>query len=218
VVFLLAQVCASLDEAHSMGLVHRDIKPANVMVVGNTAAYDLVKVLDFGLVKSEAPLDGGASLTQRDQLTGTPLYMAPEAIAHPEAAEPRSDLYAAAAVGYFMLAGQHVFEGASVVELLAAHLHTTPVPVRERLGREVPTDLEALIMRGLAKSPADRPQSAAAFREALLRCEVAPWTQEDARAWWRTHGERALRHERPTVDLAYPPTVTVVRGSYVESR
>ena len=218
VVFLLAQVCASLDEAHSMGLVHRDIKPANVMVVGNTAAYDLIKVLDFGLVKSEAPLDGGASLTQRDQLTGTPLYMAPEAIAHPDAAEPRSDLYAAAAVGYFMLAGKHVFEGASLVELLAAHLHSTPVPVRERLGREVPTDLEALIMRGLAKSPADRPPSAEAFREALLRCEVAPWTQEDARAWWRTRGERALRHERPTVDLAYPPTVTVVRGSYVESR
>ena len=171
VVFLLAQVCASLDEAHSIGLVHRDIKPANVMVVGNTAAYDLVKVLDFGLVKSEAPLDGGASLTQRDQLTGTPLYMAPEAIAHPDAAEPRSDLYAAAAVGYFMLAGQHVFEGASLVSL-AAHLHSTPVPVRERLGRKVPTDLEALIMRGLAKF-ADRPPSAEAFREALLRCEVA---------------------------------------------
>jgi serine/threonine-protein kinase len=221
VVFLLAQVCASLDEAHSMGLVHRDIKPANVMVVGNTAAYDLVKVLDFGLVKSEVPLDGGASLTRGDQLTGTPRYMAPEAIAHPDAAGQQSDLYAAAAVGYFMLAGRHVFEGASLVELLAAHLHTKPAPVRERLGRAVPADLEALLLRGLAKAPADRPPSAAAFREALLRCEVAPWTQEDARAWWRTRGERALRSERPAGEAAYPPTVTVVRvptpGPYDEA-
>jgi eukaryotic-like serine/threonine-protein kinase len=211
VVWLLSQVFASLDEAHSIGLVHRDIKPANVMVVGNTGAWDLVKVLDFGLVKSEAPLDGGTSLTNVDQLTGTPLYMAPEAIARPEAAEPRSDLYAASAVGYFMLAGQHVFTGSSMVELLAAHLHTAPPPIRERLGRSVPADLEALILRGLAKSPGDRPPSAAVFREALLRCDVPRWTQEDARAWWLTRGDRARRAEERAGDLGYVPTVSVVR-------
>jgi serine/threonine-protein kinase len=213
VVWLLSQVCASLDEAHSIGLVHRDIKPANVMVVGNTGAWDLVKVLDFGLVKSAAPLDGGASLTNLDQLTGTPLYMAPEAIAHPEAADARSDLYAVAAIGYFMLTGEHVFTGTSMVELLAAHLHTAPVPIRERLGRAVPPDLEALILRGLAKSPGDRPPSAAAFREALLRCDAPAWTQEDARAWWLTRGDRALRAERRGADGPYVPTVTVVRDA-----
>jgi serine/threonine-protein kinase len=213
VVWLLSQVCASLDEAHSIGLVHRDIKPANVMVVGNTGAYDLVKVLDFGLVKSASPLDGGASLTNVDRLTGTPLYMAPEAIAHPDAAEPRSDLYAAAAVGYFMITGQHVFKRASVVELLAAHLHTPPAPMHERLGRPVPPDLESLILRGLAKAPADRPQSAAAFRAGLLRCDVPPWTPEDARGWWLTRGDRARRaqeRERGS-DLGYVPTVTIAR-------
>jgi serine/threonine-protein kinase len=215
VVWLLSQVCASLDEAHSIGLVHRDIKPANVMVVGHTGAYDLVKVLDFGLVKSEAPLDGGASLTNVDQLTGTPLYMAPEAIAHAEAAEPRSDLYAAAAVGYFMLTGEHVFGGGSMVELLAAHLHQAPVAIRERLGRPVPPDLEALVMRGLAKSPADRPPSAAAFRDALLRCDLRPWTQEDARAWWVTRGDRARRRRVERPGLAEVPTVTVVRDAHV---
>ncbi len=210
VVWLLSQACASLDEAHSIGLVHRDIKPANVMVVGNTGLYDLVKVLDFGLVKSRAPLDGGASLTNVNLLTGTPLYMAPEAIARPDAAEPRSDLYAVAAVGYFMLSGQHVFEASSVAELLAAHLHAPPVPIRERLGAAVPPDLEALILRGLAKSPADRPPSAAAFREALLGCDVPRWTQEDARAWWRTRGERARRRDAPALELTHAPTVTVV--------
>jgi serine/threonine-protein kinase len=210
VVWLLAQVCASLEEAHSIGLVHRDIKPANVMIVGITGLYDFVRVLDFGLVKSRAPLDGGASLTNVNLLTGTPLYMAPEAIARPDAAEPRSDLYAVAAVGYLMLTGQHVFAASSVAELLAAHLHAPPVPIRERLGAAVPPDLEALILRGLAKSPADRPPSAAAFREALLGCDVPRWTQEDARAWWRTRGERARRRDAPALELTHAPTVTVV--------
>jgi serine/threonine-protein kinase len=209
VVWLLAQVCASLEEAHSIGLVHRDVKPGNVMVTGNTAAWDHVKVLDFGLVKSRAPLDGGASLSSPDQLTGTPLYMAPEAIAHPEDADARSDLYAVAALGYYVLSGRHVFAG-SAVELLAAHLHTAPRPPREVLGRDLPEDLEALLLRGLAKSPADRPQSAAAFREALLRCDVPPWTQADARAWWRTRGERALQRDERGARPAYPPTVSVV--------
>jgi serine/threonine-protein kinase len=208
VVWLLAQVCASLDEAHSMGLVHRDIKPANVIVTGNTAAYDLAKVLDFGLVKSRTPLDGGTSLTRGDQLTGTPLYMAPEAIARPDAAEPRSDLYGVAALGYYMLAGKHVFEGGSSIELLAAHLHTPPLPIRDRVGLEVPPRLEAVILDGLAKSPADRPPSAAAFREALLRSGAPPWTEAEARAWWRTRGERALRRAG---GVAYQPTVSIVR-------
>jgi eukaryotic-like serine/threonine-protein kinase len=210
VAYLLAQVCASLDEAHGMGLVHRDIKPANVMIIGHTAAYDLVKVLDFGLVKSLAPLDGGVSLTNADHLTGTPLYMAPEAIAHPDAAEPRSDLYAVAAIGYYLLTGHHVFEGASAVEIYAAHLHATPVAPHVRLGAHVPPSLEALILRGLAKSPENRPASAAAFREALLRLDLPPWTEEDARAWWRTHGDRARRCVMPQSNLD-APTVTVVR-------
>jgi serine/threonine-protein kinase len=210
VVWLLAQVCASLDEAHSMKLIHRDIKPANVMVTGNTAAYDLVKVLDFGLVKNLARRDGKISVTNGEQITGTPLYMAPEVIAQPEAADARSDLYAVAAIGYYMLAGRHVFEARSSIEQLAAHLHTRPLPLRERLGPWFPADLEQVILRGLAKSPADRPPTAAAFREALLRCEVPSWTQEDARSWWRTRGERARRHERGHGPSQYPPTVTVV--------
>jgi eukaryotic-like serine/threonine-protein kinase len=210
VVWLLSQVCASLDEAHSIGLVHRDVKPANVMVVGHVGLYDLVKVLDFGLVKSRAPLDGGASLTNVNLLTGTPLYMAPEAIARPDAADSRSDLYAVAALGYFMLSAQHVFAGSSVVELLAAHLHASPVPIRKLRGAAVPPDLEALILRGLAKSPADRPPSAAAFRDGLLRCDVPRWTEEDACAWWATHGERARRRDVPALDLTHAPTVTLV--------
>jgi serine/threonine-protein kinase len=182
------------------------------MVTGKVGAYDLVKVLDFGLVKSLARADGGdGSVSNVGHLTGTPLYMSPEIISHPEAAEPRSDLYAVAALAYYMLTGHHVFEGETQVELLAAHLHKEPIPPSARAGRLVPPDLEALVMRGLSKSPADRPPSAAAFRDALMRCRVSPWTQEDARAWWRTRGARALRREdRPAKGPEYPPTVTVV--------
>jgi eukaryotic-like serine/threonine-protein kinase len=215
VVRLLAQVCASLEEAHAAGLVHRDIKPANIMVVGHTAAYDLVKVLDFGLVKTSATIDLSPSQSNFDRVMGTPLYIAPEAITQPEAVDARSDLYAVAAVGYFMLAGRNVFEGNSVIAICAAHLHDQPSPLREQLGRAVPADLEALLMRGLAKKPGDRPDSAAAFREALLRCNVPPWTESDARAWWHAYSELESRPDSAPPEISDPspgvPTITVLR-------
>jgi serine/threonine-protein kinase len=112
-----------------------------------------------------------------------------------------------------MLTGRHVFAGSSAIEIYAAHLHTAPAPPRVLLGRAVSPELEAVLLRGLSKSPSDRPASAAAFREALLRCEVPPWTPEDARAWWRTQGERARRREgaAPGSSLSDAPTVTIVR-------
>jgi serine/threonine-protein kinase len=179
-------------------------------VVGHAAGFDLVKVLDFGLVKNLAPAGGETSLTRTDQMTGTPLYMAPEAIARPNAAGPQSDLYAVAALGYYLLTGRHVFEGESAVEICAAHLHAPPAPLHERLGREVPPDLESLILRGLAKAPDDRPPGAAAFREELLRCAVPRWSESDARAWWTAHGEGTRRRRAPRADLEYA-TITVVR-------
>jgi hypothetical protein len=212
VIWLLSQVCASLDEAHHFGLVHRDIKPANIMVIGHTAAYDHVKVLDFGLVKTLSALPG-SSLSQADELTGTPLYMAPEVISKPDGAEPASDLYAVAAVGYYMLTGKHVFDGRTVVEVCADHLHTAPIPIHARVGRPVPAELEAVIMQGLAKAPGDRPASAAAFRAALARCDVAPWTQDDARAWWQANGAAFDRKRDRDADPASARTIEVTRAS-----
>jgi serine/threonine-protein kinase len=198
VVWLLDQVCAALEEAHGAGLVHRDIKPANVMVVGRIAAYDFVKVVDFGLVKSVTP-DGATSVTAEEQdVVGTPLYMAPESITDPDAVDARSDLYAVAAVGYFMLTGTNVFDGATLVEICAAHLHTIPPPPSERLGEKVAPSLEELLMRGLAKSPDDRPASAAAFREDLAACEVRPWTRADAQRWWEARPRESRLSSLPT--------------------
>jgi len=97
---------------------------------------DAAKVLDFGLVH-EIRAEGDAILTQEDAIQGTPLYMAPETISKADGAGPGSDIYALGAVGYFLLTGEHVFTGKTVVEVCAHHLHTDPVPPSERLGRPV---------------------------------------------------------------------------------
>ncbi len=186
VVWLLSQVCASLEEAHGLGLVHRDIKPQNVMVTGHVAAFDLVKVLDFGLVKSMNP--HAASSAEPHGFAGTPLYAAPECLERPQSVDARADLYAVAAMGYRLLTGRPVFEERTLVAVCEAHRHRAPVPPGERLGRELPADLERLLLQGLSKAPDDRPASAESFRRGLLRCCVEPWTESDARSWWQRRG------------------------------
>jgi hypothetical protein len=210
VIKLLAQVCGSLDEAHTMGLVHRDIKPQNIMVTGHTAAFDLVKVLDFGLVKNVARAAPSNGARHDEPASGTPLYMAPEAITSPDKIDARTDLYAVAAVGYLMLTGKTVFDGGTVAETCAAHLYSAPVRPSERIGRTLPADLEGLLLRGLAKAPADRPASAASFRAELLACDVPAWSDDEARAWWKTHGPRLRRPRHESRQLGRAATVSVV--------
>ncbi len=184
---VLRQVLLSLTEAHEMGLVHRDIKPANVILTERGGEPDVAKVVDFGLVKDlrDAAAPG---LTAAGAITGTPLYLPPEAITNPEAMGHAGDLYAAAAVGYFLVTGTHVFRGGSVLEICAQHLSKPPEPPSERLGRPLPESFERLMLSALAKRPEDRPTSARAFREALDACEGIPvWTYSEAHAWWERH-------------------------------
>ncbi|MBI5533051.1 MAG: serine/threonine protein kinase [Deltaproteobacteria bacterium] len=191
VVHILQQICGSLAEAHSIGLVHRDVKPGNAMITQRGGTPDVVKVLDFGLVKDlERGEDVG--LTATGALTGTPLYMAPEAIRDTAAFVPASDLYAVAAVGYFLLTGTHVFNGNTVLEVCAAHLHAKPESPSARIGIPVPAELERLILQGLAKDPAERPSGAIAMREALLACPVEPWTEKSAEQWWSATGHKLV--------------------------
>lgn len=187
---ILAQVAAALDEAHGAGLVHRDVKPGNIMLCRQGGEPDVVKVLDFGLVRElEAE---GEDVPKR--LVGTPMYMSPEAIRAPEQVDGRSDLYAVGAVGYFLLAGNHMFRAESVSEVCAMHLGETPRPLSELVPGEVPADLEAVIMACLAKDPDDRPQSAAELRQALGRCEdPGGWTRDDACGFWRDYEPAATR-------------------------
>jgi serine/threonine-protein kinase len=199
VVHILADAAAALAEAHDAGLTHRDVKPANIMLCTQGGIPDTVKVLDFGLVKELSQDSALVSVTSAATITGTPQYMSPEAIAEPESVDERSDLYALGAVGYYLLTGKHVFEARSVVEVCGAHLHSTPVAPSERLGAPIPPELEALVTMCLEKDRAMRPQSAVAFRDALLACsDVGTWTTESAREWWVEHGDdlRADRERR----------------------
>jgi serine/threonine-protein kinase len=183
---ILLQVAGALAEAHAIGLIHRDVKPANIMVCRQIGRADIAKLLDFGLVRELDSVDKTRSDVHT--LTGTPLYMAPESIVNPHTVDGRADLYALAAVGYFLLVGAPVFEARTVVEVCGLHLHAAPVPPSERLGRPLPEGLERAILRGLAKKPDDRFASAEAFaRELRLAQEGVTWTPEEAQAWWSSH-------------------------------
>src|SRR5262249_39495607 len=156
VIRILVQVCGSLNEAHSVGLVHRDIKPANIVLTRRGGVADFVKVLDFGLVKAVG-VDREAAVTAFGSITGTPLYLSPEAIQNAADLDARGDLYAVGAVGYFLLTGTAMFKGQNIVELLMHQVNTLPEPPSVRLGRAVSADLEGVILRCLAKDRDERP-------------------------------------------------------------
>lgn len=185
VVHILRQICSSLAEAHARGMIHRDIKPANIMLLERGGMYDVIKVLDFGLVKDIT--SGDQNVTAMNTVPGTPHFLSPEAIQHPDAIDARSDLYAVGAVGYFLLTGSFVFSGTSAIEVLGKQVNDTPEDPSERLGRSLDPYLEGLILQCLAKDPADRPADAGVLLEALssgYQSPIGTWTQKEAAAWW----------------------------------
>jgi len=202
VVRILSQASAALVEAHGLNLIHRDIKPANIILTERSDEPDIVKVVDFGLVKL---LGGGSNepmATQANAITGTPLYLAPESITTPDAVDARADIYALGAVGFFLLTGQHVFEGSTVVEVCSKHLLEPPVAPSARSARPIPEPLDQLILACLAKAPGDRPASAAALKQALERiAEQTPHDGLAAKDWWRERSP-ALRARRNPLDAA----------------
>jgi serine/threonine protein kinase len=210
---LLMQACRSLAEAHDAGFVHRDIKPANLFVCRVADELDVVKVLDFGLVRGLAPnaqaepmsiaevlattndlgitLPENARLTRVGMVMGTPEFMAPEqALGLP--LDGRADLYALGCVGYWLLTGELLFKKQTSMQVLLAHINEAPTPLEQQARLPLPGGLRACIMACLAKAPEQRPQTA---RELLTRLseaerELSPnetWTDADALAWWQLH-------------------------------
>jgi len=212
VVHILRQVCGALEEAHAHELVHRDIKPPNIILCECGNEPDVVKVLDFGLVKDL----GAEAGTMENVVAGTPAYLSPEAIAQPDSVGPASDLYAVGAVGYFLLTGKEVFERPTLPAILAAHLLDAPPPPHERLGAPINEMLEELVMQCLEKDPANRPASAHALRRALGTVELEhPWSEEDARAWWAKLEPKdvAAASTEPGVSGVHGLSMTVDVGS-----
>ncbi|MCC6525279.1 MAG: serine/threonine protein kinase [Polyangiaceae bacterium] len=190
---ILLQVAGALAEAHGVGLIHRDIKPANVMLCERGGVADVAKVLDFGLVKEMATRPH-QTLTGIDEIMGTPLFMSPESIQSPGEVGEQADIYSLGALGYYLVTGQHVFQGSTFIAVSNHHLNTTPTPPSQRTDAEVPADLEELILDCLAKSRADRPQTAQAFMARLRTCACTSlWDEAQARRWWREHDDPRLR-------------------------
>jgi serine/threonine-protein kinase len=171
-VHVLRQACLALREAHALGLVHRDIKPANFILCELGGVADVVKVLDFGLVKAVG-LDGQQeTLTQEGVIAGTPAYMAPEQAAGAVQLDGRADIYSLGAVAYFLLTGQPPFQRDRAVQLLVAHIHEPVRPMTE-LRPEVPADLQAVVLRCLEKDPGRRFADAGGLLDALAGCACA---------------------------------------------
>jgi len=154
------QLCRALEVAHEQGVIHRDIKPQNIVVEPS----GFLKVMDFGIARL-ATVPQGKGLTEAGTALGTPDYMSPEQLMGEEL-DARSDLYAAGVVLYECLTGRVPFEADSVYALVAKHLEEVPADPRG-YGADVPDQLAQLVLKAMAKQPADRFQSAVALHDAL---------------------------------------------------
>jgi serine/threonine-protein kinase len=185
-IHFLRQLCGALSEAHAIGLIHRDIKPTNIMVCGRGGLHDVAKLLDFGLVVAQGTCPGGEKLTQEGAIAGTPAYMSPEQAPGQETVDARSDVYSLGALAYFVLTGQPPFAGRSPVKMLAAHIYEPPAPLTNHRP-DVPGELQAVVLRCLAKDPAERFGDAVSLEKALAGCHtVDEWNEEEAASWWRS--------------------------------
>jgi serine/threonine-protein kinase len=191
-IYFLEQICDSLGEAHEMDLIHRDIKPRNLYACRYGRKADFVKVLDFGLVKHGREEDGrDVKLTAEDTISGTPGYMAPEQVLGTSPVDARTDIYAVGCVAYWLVTGQLVFRGGTVMETLMQHAQAPPIPPSQRTELTIPASLEETILSCLEKNPDKRPQSADELIRRLGACKAeAPWAEARAFEWWEKHVPR----------------------------
>jgi serine/threonine protein kinase len=188
VVHLLMQACHSLAEAHDRGLVHRDIKPENLFICRRADEVDVLKVLDFGIVRMQQPTNDMAK-TRQGLVQGTPATMSPEQ-ATDQPLDGRSDLYSLGCVAYWLLTGHQVFNTDGAMELLTNHVQTPPIPPSQRIHQPLPPALEKIVMACLAKDPEQRPRNARVLAQLLMKAELPgcePWDEAHMNTWWELH-------------------------------
>lgn len=189
VAHVLQQVCHSLSEAESRGLVHRDIKPSNIFLCRYGQDHDFVKVLDFGIVKSshDGP-EAATALTGENVIHGTPAFMAPEQALGSANIDGRADIYSLGCVAYWLLTGQLVFTADTPTAMLMKHIQSQPAAPSSRTEMRVPPSMDRIVLACLAKDPAERPQTARALSRQLADMETdEPWSEERRREWWEKH-------------------------------
>jgi serine/threonine protein kinase len=164
---------------------------------------DFVKVLDFGLVKSQfEDRSTELNLTIDHAARGTPAFMAPEQVLGDRPLDGRSDIYATGCLAYWLVTGELVFTGKTAMDTMLQHAQATPVPPSQRTENEISHEFDQLILACLEKNPDDRPATADALRACLETVATASWTPERRRQWWDTHHPRGrkwpeLRGELP---------------------
>jgi len=160
---ILKQAADALQAAHDLGIVHRDIKPDNIMVVQGRDGADIVKVVDFGIARAVGGDEPGQKVTKTGLVVGTPEYMSPEQLSG-DKLDGRSDIYSLALVLYRMLTGTLPFEADSAQEVMIKRLTDEPMPLEQaRTDIPYPPKLQLVMNVALARSPAERYQSAAEF-------------------------------------------------------
>jgi len=155
---IFCQALEGIEHAHRMGIIHRDIKPANMMLTQSGS----IKVMDFGIAR----VLGTARMTKQGSVIGTIEYMSPEQVMGQET-DGRSDIYSLGILLYEMLTGRVPFTGTSDYQLMQCQIQMPPTPPRV-FAANIPPPIELAIMRALSKNPADRPQTAAEFRQILV--------------------------------------------------
>jgi serine/threonine-protein kinase len=208
-VAVLRDVARALAYAHEHGVVHRDIKPDNVLLAGGSSGA--ATVTDFGIAKalSSSRTFGATSenLTRVGNSLGTPAYMAPEQVAADPNADHRIDIYSFGAMAYELLTGAPPFHGRPPHAVLSAHLTEAPVSVDSK-APEVPPALSALVMRCLAKNPAERPQTADELVRALERIDLSG-------DWRAPSTASASSGRRKTLAIAAAAVVAVAVGGWM---
>jgi len=210
---LMIQICSGLNAAHSRGIFHRDIKPGNLLVRANGE----LKIVDFGIARLAS-----SSMTASGLIVGTPDYMSPEQ-ARGQEVDQRSDIFSAGAVFYLMLTGRKPFAAPDLTAVLAKVQGEAPLPIRDT---EAPAPLARLVMKALAKQPADRYQSCAEMMAELehlqrdLETETQQWVEECGQ---RLQALESLGHQRRTLIASLdvsppPPDVDAARADLLNRR
>jgi eukaryotic-like serine/threonine-protein kinase len=199
---LMQQACVGLAEAHSMGIVHRDIKPSNFFVTQRPDGSMLLKILDFGISKEDVPVE---ALTSTQTVMGTPIYMAPEQMKSGRRADARSDIWSMGVVMYQLIQGDLPFSGETYADLVLKVGTEDPAPMTV----EVPGPLKDIILRCMARDPADRHQTVA-----KLAVLLAPFSSDPANAAQiatrtaRTFVQGSIRGPRQTSTPLAPALLT----------